>query len=667
MTQRGLFVRCGIGFLALATATGVTIASPALASPSQLGAQVHRSPSPGWAAASEVPGTAALNVGGHGDAAFNSLSCPSAGYCSGGGSFEAPHGLIEAFVVDEAHGTWGSALEVPGTATLNVGGTAEVNSVSCAAPGDCAAGGSYQGPTGQQAFVANEVSGTWQTAIEVPGTASLNALGDAEVYSVSCSSAGNCSAGGGYEDAFDKTQAFVITETGGVWGTAVEVPGLGALNLGGFAEINSMACASAGNCSAGGFYDSDLAQHSQAFLVNEVSGVWGSATEAPGIGTLNTSGIAQLESVSCGSAGNCSAGGYYTNHSFQEAFVINEVGGTWRTGAPVPGFTALNKGNYGAISSVSCPAAGDCSAVGFYKDHLGTQGNRQAFAVDEVNGAWTSPIELPGSAALTKGGYGQVNAVSCSSPGDCAAGGLYFRTPTSLTQPFVAVESHGVWTNAIAIPGSVALNRGGTSGVSAISCSPEGTCSAGGSYLNASSGSEVFVTSTPVPVVTSVTPGSGLPIPLAGTMATLRGTLLTGATSVDFGTRPALFTVVNANEIQATVPRGTGTVDVRVTTPDGTSPMIAGDRYTYEEAPTISSLSPPRGSSSGGNLVVVHGTNLVGVTRVLFGGIRGAHVTVVNADAVKVTAPVGTGVVNVRVTTPSGTSSITSKDRYQYG
>ena len=44
-------------------------------------------------------------------------------------------------------------------------------------------------------------------------------------------------------------------------------------------------------------------------------GTWGKADEVPGIATLNTYGDAQIESVSCASAGNCSAGGNYTDSS----------------------------------------------------------------------------------------------------------------------------------------------------------------------------------------------------------------------------------------------------------------------------------------------------------------------------------------------------------------
>jgi hypothetical protein len=56
-------------------------------------------------------------------------------------------------------------------------------------------------------------SGTWHTAVEVPGTAALNRGGDAQIISVSCGSAGNCGAGGSYVNSFHHRQAFVDNET----------------------------------------------------------------------------------------------------------------------------------------------------------------------------------------------------------------------------------------------------------------------------------------------------------------------------------------------------------------------------------------------------------------------------------------------------------------------
>src|SRR5258708_3782508 len=59
--------------------------------------------------------------------------------------------------------TWGAAQEMPGSAALSQGGDAQVNSVSCSSPGNCSAGGFYTDSAGgDQAFAASEVKGTWR-------------------------------------------------------------------------------------------------------------------------------------------------------------------------------------------------------------------------------------------------------------------------------------------------------------------------------------------------------------------------------------------------------------------------------------------------------------------------------------------------------------------------
>ena len=84
-----------------------------------------------------------------------------------------------------------------------------------------------------------------------------------------------------------------------------------------------MSCASAGNCSAGGDY-LDHYGHYQAFVLTEASGTWQPSLEVPGTAALNHED-AQLSTVSCGSPGKCSAGGYYTGENgYMQAFVVNE-------------------------------------------------------------------------------------------------------------------------------------------------------------------------------------------------------------------------------------------------------------------------------------------------------------------------------------------------------
>jgi hypothetical protein len=351
------------------------------------------------------------------------VSCGAAGNCSAGGYYTDASGHYQAFVVNETDGTWRKAQKVPGSAALNQDGYGELDSVSCAAAGNCSATGSYTDSSRhQQAFVVNETDGTWRKAQKVPGSAALNQDGYGGLGSVSCASAGNCSASGYYTDGSGHEQAFVVGETHGSWGTAQEVPGTAGLNKGGFAGISSLSCASAGNCSAGGYY-TDGSRHEQAFVVDETHGSWGPAGEVPGTAALNKGGSAGISSLSCTSVGNCSAGGYYGDSSgHQQVFVVNETHGSWGPAGEVPGSAALNQGGYAALDSVSCGAAGNCSAGGLYED---ASGNYQAFVVSETNGSWGPAGEVAGTAALNQGGAAAVSPVSCAAAGQCSAGGSY--------------------------------------------------------------------------------------------------------------------------------------------------------------------------------------------------------------------------------------------------
>ena len=275
--------------------------------------------------------------------------------------------------------------------------------------------------------------GTWGNAVEVPGTATLNAGGFAVTRSVSCASAGNCSAGGFYTQSTGNHQAFVVGETNGLWGTAREIAA--ALNAGGFAVAESVSCTSPGNCSAGGFY-TDGSGHQQAFVVREQNGTWGAAKEVPGTAVLNQGGGALISSVSCASAGNCGAGGFYRDSSSHgQAFVVNQTNGTWGTAKKVA--VALNQGGNAGIASVSCTSAGNCSAGGGYTDG---SGHGQAFVVGETNGTWGTAEEVPGTAALNHNGRAVVHSVSCAAAGRCSAGGSYLDG-SSHTQAFVVNET----------------------------------------------------------------------------------------------------------------------------------------------------------------------------------------------------------------------------------
>ena len=73
-----------------------------------------------------------------------------------------------------------------------------------------AAGGAVAG-TRLAAGAGAVFGGAWGTAEEVPGTAALNQEGNAAIDSVSCAGAGACSAGGSYLDSSGFAQAWVVS------------------------------------------------------------------------------------------------------------------------------------------------------------------------------------------------------------------------------------------------------------------------------------------------------------------------------------------------------------------------------------------------------------------------------------------------------------------------
>ena len=132
-----------------------------------------------------------------------------------------------------AHGAWGAAQPVAGLCRLDGTRSSQVNTVSCAAPGTCAIGGSYTDGKGRrQAFVGTEVSGAWRGALEVPGTSALNVKGSAEVDAVDCPVAGDCTAAGDYLSKSGAAEFFVIYATRGTWRGAIQVPGAARLGDG---------------------------------------------------------------------------------------------------------------------------------------------------------------------------------------------------------------------------------------------------------------------------------------------------------------------------------------------------------------------------------------------------------------------------------------------------
>jgi hypothetical protein len=431
------------------------------------GAAVAARSGGGWRKAERVPGISALERR-DGGSWLQSVSCPRAGSCVAGGYYLDRAGGLQAFIVTERDGRWGKAIPVPGIGALDRGQNAQVSSVSCSSAGDCALAGTYAPGTGPPAegFVASEKNGHWGKAREVPGLGALNKLGAVAVLSISCRSAGDCAIGGDYVDAAGHTQAFVAVQRAGRWEKAEEVPGTARVNAGGDAFVNSVSCGAASSCTAVGVY-TDNTNHTHTFVLAERDGRWASARQVPGTETYGND--AWADSVSCPKAGDCAAGGYDAGAQvFSEAFVAAETNGRWGAAEQVPGIAGLNVGGQAQVTSLSCASAGNCAAGGTYS----VPGSTDVFVATERNGRWGKAEEVPGTAALNTGHEADVVAVSCGSAGSCSAAGTYETRSTIL--PFVVSERNGRWGKAEEIPGTAALGRSATalalSCASASSC-----------------------------------------------------------------------------------------------------------------------------------------------------------------------------------------------------
>jgi len=105
-----------------------------------------------------------------------------------------------------------------------------------------------------------------------------------------------------------------------------------------------------------------------------------------------------------------------------------------------------------------------------------------------------------------------------------------------------------------------------------------------------------------VPFVSAVSPNSGPPS--GGTTVTVSGANFTGATAVHFGSAAATgVNVLSDTALTAVAPPGSGTVDVTVTTPGGTSPATGGDRYSYVNTSASTTGSYDMVGSDGGVFV----------------------------------------------------------------
>ena len=298
-----------------------------------------------------------------------------------------------------------------------------------------------------------------------------------------------------------------------------------------------------------------------------------------------------------------------------------------------------------------------------------TAGNAYKLAGDggttaTSNGTAGVDANVSGTSQMTLDGAGNVVlAVSGAQPGTSPA--LQVLAESTATYYGVSMTAGDVYTVAGG-PSNTLATLSGPSSLTNIGSGNLYFTDGAASSANLDEFSGAPTAPIAVPVVSSVSPNAG---PLGGTTGvTITGTNFTGATAVDFGTGHAGtdLTVVSSSEITVNAPaESAATIDVTVTTPNGTSATSSADQFTYTAAPTVTAVNPTSGPAGGGTSVLVTGSNLANATAVKFGTTAGT-VTADGAGSITVTSPAGTGTQDITVTTAGGTSATSGADQFTY-
>ena len=414
---------------------------------------------------------------------YSLLDCPLVSGCVA--TFDGPAHLL---VLGEHRGVW-----------VREDALADISVVALACPslGSCVGAGL----SGQSAEVLTQRGRTWHaSAVQLPGHPS--GVFAPQLSSVSCGAAGSCIAVGSYNTPFPhgvENHVLLVGERDGAWGAGfdVQLPPDAATTTddngfgpGGVASVVS--CPSAGNCAVSGTFAAapepgGYLNRPEAWVATEQGGQWGRARSVQLPSAAAVGEFEGFTGLSCPSAGNCTAVGGYQGKGGEQGLIVRERDGAWLPAirAPLPG-GGVAPGDPNEfvtpLYSVSCAAQDDCAAIGAYLKKSGRFRNRpRGWLLSERHGTWrASKATVAGpNGGVSIPGYVSLNSVDCPSPGNCVAVGTYDNGRHGL----IEIERHGTWKPGLkpALPTNAAPKTGWVT-LNAVSCASQDHCTAVGEY-----------------------------------------------------------------------------------------------------------------------------------------------------------------------------------------
>jgi hypothetical protein len=287
-------------------------------------------------------------------------------------------------------------------------------------------------PLASAAATANPTaasSGPWSIVTSAPGL---------DLYGVTCVSADDCWAVG------QGTGTLIEHDTGSGW-SVVPSPNPPAASTNDM--LQAVACANADDCWAVG--TNAATGPPQALIEQNTGNGWSILASPSPVGNQQD----ELNGVTCVSADDCWAVGYYTDSAGNQDTLIEQYTGSGWSIVSSPNPPAGG----GSLSGVTCLSAGDCWAVGAQSGGGATLGT----LIEQYSGSTWSIVSSPGPAGSNGS---QLNAVTCVSTAECWAVG-YLPTEQG---PLIEQYSGSTWS-IVASPNPASDGNNALSGVTCAS------------------------------------------------------------------------------------------------------------------------------------------------------------------------------------------------------
>ena len=370
-----------------------------------------------------------------GVAELSGVACPAVTSCFAVGGTSV--GSEAAALLAHWDGTGWSRM----SAARGISGPYNLHGVACAGPSNCFAVGESHTST-----VVLGWDGTAWSFVATPNPQTLNTLS-----AVACVSSTTCAAVG--------THAFMAT-LADQWDGARWTPQPSPNPAQPSDALTAVTCASATNCFAVGRTAAHSGEDYRTLIEHWNGTAWSITPSADILVGLIAN---DLESVSCANATRCFAVGSSSSDSTPtETFVQQWDGSTWSLVSLAPPSTR----KFAVLSSVSCPGARRCYAVGRYL------GKKLLPLVEQWDGKAWSRKDGPIRSTVDGAAFA---SVACPNSSRCFAVG--YQHKGQVTTTLVEHWNGSVWTPV------ASANPGGSTDTSltAVSCATATSCVAIGS------------------------------------------------------------------------------------------------------------------------------------------------------------------------------------------